>query len=83
MILQQSENYPDCPYVIVTAPLCTTACNIKGQTLNSAFRFTFGKIIPWVIRSVIIENTFGKPKATHSGLTFDDKSRYAVYKIDL
>ena len=42
LILQQPGNDPDCPHIILCAPTGTAAVNIKGQTLHSAFGFTFG-----------------------------------------
>ena len=42
LILQQPGNDPDCPHVLLCAPTGTAAVNIKGQTLHSAFGFTFG-----------------------------------------
>ena len=42
LILQQSGDDPDCPHVMLCAPTGTAAVNIKGQTLHSAFGFTFG-----------------------------------------
>ena len=42
LILQTSGDSPDTPYVLVTAPTGTAAANVKGQTLHTAFGFTFG-----------------------------------------
>ena len=42
LILQQPGNDPDCPHILLCAPTGTAAVNIKGQTLHSAFGFTFG-----------------------------------------
>ena len=41
-ILQSSGDSPDCPYIIVAAPTGTAAANVKGQTLHTAFGFSFG-----------------------------------------
>ena len=42
LILQTSGDSPDCPYIFVTAPTGTAAANVSGQTMHSAFGFTFG-----------------------------------------
>ena len=42
LILQTSGDSPDCPYVIVAAPTGTAAANVKGQTMHTAFGFSFG-----------------------------------------
>ena len=42
LILQTSGDSPDCPYVIVAAPTGTAAANVKGQTMDTAFGFSFG-----------------------------------------
>ena len=42
MILQQTGDDPNCPHVLLCAPTGTAAVNIKGQTMHSAFSFTFG-----------------------------------------
>ena len=42
LILQQPGDDPDCPYVIVAAPTGTAAANIRGQTMHSAFNFSWG-----------------------------------------
>ena len=42
LILQQEGDSPDCPYVLVAAPTGTAAAKIRGQTMHSAFRFSFG-----------------------------------------
>ena len=39
---QKPGDNPDCPYVIVCAPTGTAAANVRGQTLHSAFGFSFG-----------------------------------------
>ena len=39
--LQKPGDDPDSPYVIVCAPTGTAAANIRGQTLHSAFGFSF------------------------------------------
>ena len=41
-LLQQPGDDPDCPYVIVAAPTGTAAAKIRGQTMHSAFGFSFG-----------------------------------------
>ena len=41
LILQQPGDDPDCPYVLVCAPTGTAASNIRGQTLHTAFGFSF------------------------------------------
>ena len=41
-ILQSSGDNPECPYILVTAPTGTAAANVRGQTLHTAFGFTFG-----------------------------------------
>ena len=43
LIMQQSGDSLDHPHVILCAPTGTAAVNISGQTLHSAFGFTFGK----------------------------------------
>ena len=42
LILQQPGDNPDCPYVLLCAPTGTAAVNVKGQTLHTAFGFTWG-----------------------------------------
>ena len=42
LILQQPGDDPDCPYIIVAAPTGTAAANIRGQTMHSAFNFSWG-----------------------------------------
>ena len=42
LLLQKPGDSPDCPYIIVAAPTGTAAANIRGQTLHTAFGFTFG-----------------------------------------
>ena len=42
LILQQPGDDPDCPYVIVAAPTGTAAANVRGQTMHSAFNFSWG-----------------------------------------
>ena len=42
LILQKPGDNPDCPYVVLCAPTGTAAVNIKGQTLHTAFGFTWG-----------------------------------------
>ena len=42
LILQSSGDNPDCPYIFVTAPTGTAAANVRGQTMHSAFGFSFG-----------------------------------------
>ena len=42
LIMQQPGDNPECPHVMLCAPTGTAAVNIKGQTLHSAFSFTFG-----------------------------------------
>ena len=42
LILQTSGDSPDCPYIIVAAPTGTAAANVKGQTMHTAFGFSFG-----------------------------------------
>ena len=42
LILQTSGDNPECPYIFVTAPTGTAAANVRGQTLHSAFGFSFG-----------------------------------------
>ena len=41
-ILQQPGDNPECPYVLLCAPTGTAAVNIRGQTLHTAFGFTWG-----------------------------------------
>ena len=41
-ILQASGDNPECPYILVTAPTGTAAANVRGQTLHTAFGFSFG-----------------------------------------
>ena len=41
LILQQPGDDPDCPYVLVCAPTGTAASNIRGQTMHTAFGFSF------------------------------------------
>ena len=42
LILQTSGDSPDCPYIIVAAPTGTAAANVRGQTMHTAFGFSFG-----------------------------------------
>ena len=42
LILQTSGDNPDCPYIFTTAPTGTAAANVRGQTMHSAFGFSFG-----------------------------------------
>ena len=42
MILQQSGDDPEFPYVLIAAPTGTAAANIRGQTLHTTFGFSFG-----------------------------------------
>ena len=42
LILQQPGDNPDCPYILLCAPTGTAAVNVKGQTLHTAFGFTWG-----------------------------------------
>ncbi len=42
LIMQQAGDNPECPHILLCAPTGTAAINIKGQTLHSAFGFTFG-----------------------------------------
>ena len=42
IILQTSGDSPDSPYILITGPTGTAAANIKGQTLHTAFGFSFG-----------------------------------------
>ena len=42
LIMQEPGEDPDHPYILLCAPTGTAAVNIKGQTLHSAFGFTFG-----------------------------------------
>ena len=42
LILQQPGDDPDCPYILVTGPTGTAAANVQGQTLHTAFGFSFG-----------------------------------------
>jgi ATP-dependent DNA helicase PIF1 len=42
--LQQPGDDPDCPYVIVAAPTGTAAANVRGQTMHSAFNFSWGNV---------------------------------------
>ena len=42
LILQQPGDNPECPRILLCAPTGTAAVNIQGQTLHSAFGFTFG-----------------------------------------
>ena len=42
LILQSSGDDPDCPYIIVAAPTGTAAANVRGQTMHTAFGFSFG-----------------------------------------
>ena len=42
IILQSPGDNPDCPYLIVAGPTGTAAANIRGQTLHTAFGFSFG-----------------------------------------
>ena len=41
-ILRSAGDHPDHPYCIKAAFTGTAAANIKGQTLHSAFSFSFG-----------------------------------------
>ena len=45
LILQQPGDNPECPYIMLCAPTGTAAVNIKGQTLHTAFGFTWGTSI--------------------------------------
>ena len=42
LILQQPGDDPDCPYILVAGPTGTAAANIQGQTMHTAFGFSFG-----------------------------------------
>ena len=42
LLLQQPGDDPDCPYVVLAAPTGTAASKIRGQTMHSAFGFSFG-----------------------------------------
>ena len=42
LIVQCSGDNPNFPYVIVAAPTGTAAANVNGQTMHSAFSFTYG-----------------------------------------
>ena len=42
LIMQQTGDNPECPHILLCAPTGTAAVNIKGQTLHSAFGFSFG-----------------------------------------
>ena len=42
LILQQPGDNPECPYIMLCAPTGTAAVNIRGQTLHTAFGFTWG-----------------------------------------
>ena len=42
LILQTSGDSTDTPYLLITGPTGTAAANIKGQTLHTAFGFSFG-----------------------------------------
>ena len=42
LIMQQTGDDPECPHTLLCAPTGTAAVNIKGQTLHSAFGFSFG-----------------------------------------
>ena len=42
LILQQPGDDPDCPYIIVAAPTGTAAAHVRGQTMHTAFGFSFG-----------------------------------------
>ena len=42
LILQQSRGDQECPYIIVAAPTGTAAAKVRGQTMHSAFGFSFG-----------------------------------------
>ena len=42
IVLQQPGDDPECPYLIVAAPTGTAAANVRGQTMHSAFNFSWG-----------------------------------------
>ena len=42
LILQQPGDDPECPYVLVAAPTGSAASNIRGQTMHTAFGFSWG-----------------------------------------
>merc|ERR1711942_435252 len=42
VLLQKPGDDPECPYVLVAAPTGTAASKIRGQTMHSAFSFSFG-----------------------------------------
>ena len=42
LILQQPGDDQECPYIIVAAPTGTAAAKVRGQTMHSAFGFSFG-----------------------------------------
>ena len=42
LILLRSGDNTECPHILLCAPTGTAAININGQTLHSAFGFTFG-----------------------------------------
>ena len=42
LVLQQPGDDPECPYIIVAAPTGTAAANVRGQTMHSAFNFSWG-----------------------------------------
>ena len=42
LTLQNAGDDPNMPYILVTAPTGAAACNVKGQTLHTAFSFHFG-----------------------------------------
>ena len=42
LLLQQPGDDPDCPYVVLAAPTGTAASKVRGQTMHSAFGFSFG-----------------------------------------
>ena len=42
LILQQPGDDPDCPYLVIAAPTGSAAANVRGQTMHSAFGFSFG-----------------------------------------
>ena len=42
LIMQETGDNPERPQILLCAPTGTAAVNIKGQTLHSTFRFSFG-----------------------------------------
>ena len=42
LILQRPGDDQECPYIIVAAPTGTAASKVRGQTMHSAFGFSFG-----------------------------------------